>query len=279
MRQVDHRSADPPPARSDVRHDPVRGTGRDAPFAARASAAAASNADGLPGSVCVLEPAEDGGADRGPALPDSQAGQLEGDQAPGRRAARGRRPQSGAHEPLPARVLRRTASANRGCASTGSPAPPHRLRRAGLGARRLGSGPDPQSPALAAEGIRPHLRLHLARSVRDASDLLADRRDVSRPDRRDWRTLRRSSRIPSILIRPCSCPPFPGCHQAWRRGNASSWEAMYRPRSTRRPRASSTRAARDFMPGAATSTHPSWRRSQARWRTPSGATIPSSAGR
>ena len=59
-----------------------------------------------------------------------------------------------------------------------------RLRRAGVGARRLDPGADPEPAREPAERVRPHLRLHLARSLGDPPDLRSDRGDVPRPHRR-----------------------------------------------------------------------------------------------
>ncbi len=78
-----------------------------------------------------------------------------GEQAPRAGAARGRRPQPGALQPLPARVLGRPAPADRRRARARRQPEADRLRRAGLGARRLGAGADPepaQGPADASSG-------------------------------------------------------------------------------------------------------------------------------
>ena len=59
------------------------------------------------------------------------------------------------------------------------------LRRAGLGARRLGPGADPQPAEGPAERARPDLPVHLAQSGGGEVHLPAHRRDVRRADRRD----------------------------------------------------------------------------------------------
>ena len=66
------------------------------------------------------------------------------DQAARAGAARHRRPQPGALQPLPARVLRGPAPAHRRRARTRGQPEADRLRRARLGARRLRAGADPQ---------------------------------------------------------------------------------------------------------------------------------------
>ena len=90
----------------------------------------------------------------------------------------------GALQPLPARVLGRPAAAHRRRARARAAAEADRLRRAGLGARRLGAGADPQPAQGPAERLRPHLRLHLARPLGDPAGLRPDRGHVPRPRRR-----------------------------------------------------------------------------------------------
>lgn len=73
-----------------------------------------------------------------------------------------RRPEPGAGEPLPARVLGRTAPAHRYRARPRHQPAGHHLRRADFGTRRLDSGAGRQ-PALApAERAWPHVSLHRA---------------------------------------------------------------------------------------------------------------------
>ena len=57
LRQVDRRPRDPAPLRADRRHDPLRRHRHHAPRRDRDAAAAAADADDLPGSVRVAEPA------------------------------------------------------------------------------------------------------------------------------------------------------------------------------------------------------------------------------
>ena len=93
-------------------------------------------------------------------------------------------PQPRAREPLPTRVLGRSATADRDRSRARAEPEADRVRRAGLGARRLRPGADPQPPALAPGRVQPHVRLHLARPLRHAADLLAHRGHVPRARRR-----------------------------------------------------------------------------------------------
>ena len=102
-----------------------------------------------------------------------------------RRAARGRRPAGRRGEPLPARVLRRPAPAHRARARARAESRLRRLRRAGLGARRLDPGADPQPARGPAARVRPDLPLHRARPRGRPAHLRPDHRDVPRQDRRD----------------------------------------------------------------------------------------------
>jgi ABC-type glutathione transport system ATPase component len=78
------------------------------------------------------------------------------------RAARARRPQPGALQPLSTRVFGRPAAAHRRCARARVAAEADRLRRTGLGTRRVDSGAGAEPAARSAEGVQPHARLHLA---------------------------------------------------------------------------------------------------------------------
>ena len=63
-------------------------------------------------------------------------------------------------QPQAARILRRPASAHRYRAGARSRARADRLRRGGLGARRLGPGPDRQSAAGSPARVRPGAAVH-----------------------------------------------------------------------------------------------------------------------
>ena len=130
------------------------------------------------------------------------------DQAPRPGAARGRRPQPGALQPLPARVLRRPAAAHRRRARARRQPEADRLRRAGLGARRLRAGADPEPAQGPAARLRPHLRLHRARPQRRPPHLRPRDGHVPRQGRRDRRratssTPSRSTRTRARCSRPC----------------------------------------------------------------------------
>ena len=112
-----------------------------------------------------------------------------------------------------------------------------RLRRAGVGARRVGAGAGDQPAAGPAAAPRPDLPLHRPRPRRGAAHRQPRRRDVPRPHRRDWPTSarcspRRGTRTRRRCCRPSRCPsrarerqrlllagdvpspmaPPPGCH-------------------------------------------------------------------
>ena len=99
----------------------------------------------------------------------------------GRRTAEARRPRSGRRREISARVLRRPAPAHRDRPRARLQAGIHRLRRADLGARRLGAGADPQSDARPAGPLRPDLSVHQPQSRGGAPHGEPHRRDVSRP--------------------------------------------------------------------------------------------------
>ena len=84
----------------------------------------------------------------------------------------------------------------------------HRVRRADLGARRLGPGADPQLDARPAAPVRPHLSLHQPQSRGGAPHGPPDRRDASRPagrDRRGGRIFPRAA--PSLYAHAARCRP------------------------------------------------------------------------
>ena len=86
------------------------------------------------------------------------------------RAAGNRRP--AAREPcapLPARILRRPAPAYRHRARARGGAEADHLRRAGVGARRVDPGADPQPARRPAAEVRPDLPVHRARPFGGAS--------------------------------------------------------------------------------------------------------------
>ncbi|AKZ58262.1 hypothetical protein SAM23877_5217 [Streptomyces ambofaciens ATCC 23877] len=114
-------------------------------------------------------------------------------QAPGRRArgrgqeggaaaAVGGRSQPRALQPLPARVLRRSAPAHRHRPRARAQPEAGRGRRAGLRARRVDPGPGRQPARRPPERAGPDVRDHRARPVRRPARLGPDRGDVPRQD-------------------------------------------------------------------------------------------------
>ena len=176
------------------------------------------------------------------------------EQAPRPGAARGRRPQPRALQPLPARVLGRPAPAHRRRARARRQSEADRLRRAGLGARRLRAGADPQPAQGPAVGVRPDLHLHRARPQRRAAHLGPRDGHVSRP-RGGARAARRAlPRAEASVHRRAAlgrADPESGARPRTARRSCS--RATSRARSIRRPRAGSIRAARASTPGTATS--------------------------
>ena len=130
--------------RADRRQDLVRRTGHHAGQGRRAPGAAPRHADGVPGSVRVAEPAQDGRVDHRRALAPAQDGPEGQDQARGAGADATRRAEPRALQPLPARVLRRPAPTHRRRPRARAQAEADRVRRAGVGARRVDPGADPQ---------------------------------------------------------------------------------------------------------------------------------------
>ena len=141
-------------------------------------------ADGVSGPLRIPEPAADGGRDTIEVLrvhalcPPTEIGSA-GEELmdhvglPAELAAR--RARSAIRRPMPARRHR---------ARAGSRCRAHHRRRAGLSARRLDPGANPESvdPAAARDGT--DAAVHLARSRRSPPSLPARGGDVSRPHRR-----------------------------------------------------------------------------------------------
>ena len=88
---------------------------------------------------------------------------------PRRGAAEAGRVAAGVHAPLPARLQRRAAAADRHRPRAGAQPESGGGRRAGLGARRLGAGPDPQSAARSAGAAGSDLPVRRPRPERGRS--------------------------------------------------------------------------------------------------------------
>ena len=196
LRQDDGRAHDSPPLRADRRQDRLRRQGHHDAVAERDPAAPAPDADGLPGPVRVSQPAPQRREDRrrAPARArplweerelESRAGAPRDRRAPRRRG-----------HPLSARVLGRPAAAHRPRALPRAQPRLHRLRRAGLGARRLDPGADHQPAREPAVRLRAHVPLHRPRPRGRPPHLGPDRGHVPRQDRRDLRG-RRALRRPA----------------------------------------------------------------------------------
>ena len=181
-----------------------RGVGsRHAPDAPR-------HPDRLPGPVHLAQPADDRRRHHRRALRDPPRRRAQGWAPPaGAGAARPRRPQPRAHQPLPPPVLRWPAPAHRHRPRHRAEPQGARLRRAGLGPRRVGPGAGRQPHGEAPGRARPGLRLHRPRPLGGAAHLRPRRRHVPRPDGRAGQEdeVYTPSR-PTPTPRPCSrrCP-------------------------------------------------------------------------
>ena len=237
-----------PPAaaahRADGGHDPLRRHRHHEAPGRGPQALPAADADHLPGPVLEPRPAD---ADRrqhrrGPAHPrprDARRAARQGraDDGPGR-------PPAVPRAPLPARVLRRPAPAHRDRPRARPRARPRRLRRAGVGARRLDPGPGAQPAQAAPARARPDLPVRRPQHGRRRAHQRPGRGHVPRPHRRAGRPARRCSAQQEHPYTQAlmSAIPVPGPGRCAASG--SSCAATCRARSTRRPAAASTRAAR-----------------------------------
>ena len=151
---------------------------------------------------------------------------------------------------LPARVLGRPAPAHRHRPGARPRARPRRLRRAGVGARRVDPGAGPQPAQAAPARARPDLRLRRPQHGRRRAHQRPGRGHVPRPDRRAGRPRASCSakqEHPYTAGAHVGDPdPGPGRSAA----SGSSSRATCRARSTRRRAAGSTRAARSASSSA-----------------------------
>ena len=188
LRQVDHRSADHPALRADRRRD-RRSRARTSPrLSARELKPLRRDIQMIfQDPYTSLNPRHTVGSIIGAPLEIHNDRAEEQGPPAGPGAARDRRPQPRALQPLPARVLRRPAPAHRHRPGADAAAQAARRRRAGLRARRVDPGPGHQPAAGPAARVRHRVPLHRPRP-RDRPALLPrGRGDVPRQDRRDRR--------------------------------------------------------------------------------------------
>ena len=158
-------------------------------------------ADRLPEPLRLAQSAPEGRLDPGGAARHQHQPQRRRAAGEGARHARARRPPAGALRALSAHVLRRPAPAHRHRPRADAGAEDRRARRAGLRARRLDPGADPESPRRPAGPVRADLHLHQPRSLGRALRRRRRDGDVSRPAGRDRAGARRSSAARSTPIR------------------------------------------------------------------------------
>ena len=176
LRQVDDRAPDRAPARADLRRRSAS-TAQDItqPRSQRRMRPLRREMQIIfQDPVLVAEPAQE--RRRRSSASRSRSTAPRRTRRPRPRAARPRRPEPGALQPLSARVLGRPAPAHRHRPRARAPAEADRLRRAGLGARRLGAGADPQPARRAsrASSTSPTSSSRTtSRSIRQVSDRIA----------------------------------------------------------------------------------------------------------
>ena len=211
LRQVDGGAPDGRPLRADRGLDRVRRQRHGgAPQPQRHGGAAPAHADDLPGPVRQPQSALAGVRHRRRADPRLRTVHRQGrSRRARRRAAAPGRPVAGRRPQIPARILRRPAPAHldrpRARERAGVPG----VRRADLGARRLGAGADPQPDGRPAAPPAAHLSLHLAQSGGRPPHLDAGRRDVSRPHGRGGADRHAVPPAASTPIRACCSTPSP----------------------------------------------------------------------
>ena len=112
-------------------------------------------------------------------------------------------------QPLPARVLRRPATAHRHRSGARPGARPGRLRRARLGPRRVHPGPGAEPAQAAPAGARADLPVRRPQHGRRRAHQRPGRGHVPRPHRRAGRPARRCSSSRSTRTRRPSCRRSP----------------------------------------------------------------------
>ena len=247
LRQVDDRAADHPAADPDRRLDHVRGPATSPTISQRELKPLRREIQMIfQDPYTSLNPRHTVGSIVGAPLrihkivPEKQV--LE----PGQGAARDRRAQPRALQPLPQRVLRRPAPAHRHRPRADpQPQAPGR-RRAGLRARRLDPGAGGQPAAGHPAGVRRRVPLHRPRPGDRPALLPRGRGDVPRQDRRDRRP---REHLPARRTTPTPRRCSPRCPTSSRPRSAaaasgSGSPATCRARSTRPRAAGSAPAAR-----------------------------------
>src|SRR5581483_3867788 len=192
VREDDHGALHPPGAGADRRRDPVPARRREHgppgnPAEATPPAPAPRDADDLPGSVLVPEPQEDAARDRRRAAPGPRRGGPQGAGGPRRGPAPDGGAPAGVPSPLPARVQRRPAAADRHRPRARAEPEPRGRRRARLRARRLGAGADPEPDARPPGRAGAHLPVRRPRPLGGQARQRPGGGDVCRPDRRGRR--------------------------------------------------------------------------------------------
>ncbi|CAA9321545.1 MAG: Oligopeptide transport ATP-binding protein OppF, partial [uncultured Gemmatimonadetes bacterium] len=187
LRQEHHGPGGAAPDRAHGRRGALRGAQHLRDGQGRAADDAAAGADRLPGPVQLAEPAHDDQrhAARGAFGPRHRHGAK--GQGPHRRAAAHRGAAAGARHPLSARVLGRAAAAPGHRAGPGGGAGADRVRRAGVGAGRVGAGAGHQPAAGPADGVRAEFPVHRARPVGGRAHQRPGGGDVPGPHRGDRR--------------------------------------------------------------------------------------------
>ena len=157
----------------------------------RARADAARRADRVPEPGLLAQPAQDRARSWSAGRSRASASRPRAEvPARVRPAARAGAAAGALRRPLPAPDERRREAAGRHRPRARDRAALHRLRRAGLGARRLGAGGDRQPARRSARPARRRLPVHLARHLGRRASRRPRRRDVSRQDRRGRRRRR-----------------------------------------------------------------------------------------
>ena len=167
---------------------------------------------------------------------------------------------------LSPRVLRRPAAAHRHRPRARGGARVHRLRRAGLGARRVGAGPGAQPAGRPAARPRALLPLHRPRPRRGAADRAPGRGDVPRPDRGGGS---HRSAAPRARAIPTPSPCCPRCRSPIPTRQRAADRARRRPAEPSRSAARAVPSTPAASTRSATSAAAPRCRRSGRWEAPS----------